>query len=387
MTTKSTRTGSQAGAIRSLAAAIALAACTFTVPALAADSSVIEIQLTPAGEFTPSDGREMSVPAWRIDQAIATRVIERFNARTNPAVVDYEHQTLHKETNGQPAPAAAWMRALQWREGSGLWATVELTGRAAEMIRNGEYKFVSPVFGYHPDTGEVLAVHMAAFTNAPAIDGMEPLAMRAAATFGYASSQHDHQDKTMNKLLTALCALLGLDATKTTEDEAVAACNALRPQLDALQKIGKEVGAEEIGDGTPVLAACTALKTKAIGNPDPAKYVAVGVVEELKGQLATLTAKQTDREVSELVEAGLADGRLLTAQKDWATGLGKKDIAALSAYLKTAQPIAGLRGSQTGGNAPSGGVDENGLTREELAVCSATGVSPKDFAAAKPKSA
>lgn len=372
-----------------LSAAIALAACAFSVPALAADSNVIEIQLTPAGDFTPSDGRDMDVPAWRIDQAIANRVIERFNARTNPVVVDYEHQTLRKETNGQPAPAAAWMRALQWREGSGLWATVELTARAAELIRAGEYKFVSPVFIYDSSTGEVLAIRMAAFTNDPAIDGMEPLALRAAATFGHDLSQHDHQDKTMNKLLVALCALLGLDATKTTEDQAVAACNALRPQLDALQKIGKEVGAEEIGDGTAVLAACTALKTKAAstGEPDPAKYVAVGVVEQLKGDLAALTAKQTDREVSELVEAGLADGRLLAAQKDWATELGKKDIAALSAYLKTAQPIAGLRGSQTNGNAPAGGLDENGLTREELAVCSATGVSPKDYAAAKPKSA
>ena len=138
-----------------------------------------------------------------------------------------------------------------------------------------------------------------------------------------------------------------------------------------------------------VLAACTAIKTKAAatGEPDPSKYVGVGVVEELKGQIAALTAKQTDREVGELVESGLADGRLLAAQKDWATELGKKDIAALTAYLKTAQPIAGLRSSQTGGNAPAGGVDENGLTQAELAVCSATGISPKDFAAQKPKTA
>lgn len=90
--------------------------------------------------------------------------------------------------------------------------------------------------------------------------------------------------------------------------------------------------------------------------------------------------------LGELVESGLADGRLLAAQKDWATELGKKDIA-MSAYLKTAQPIAGLRASQTGGNAPAGGVDENGLTQAELAVCSATGISPKDFAAQKPKTA
>lgn len=388
MTTKPAKTGSQAGAIHGLTAAIALAACAFTVPALAADSNVIEIQLTPSGDFKPSDGRKLDVPAWRIDQDIATRVIERFKARVNPPVVDYEHQTLHKETNGQPAPAAAWMRALQWREGSGLWATVELTARAADLIRSGEYKFVSPVFAFDGDTGEVLAIHMAAFTNDPAIDGMEPLAMRAAASFGYASPP-DHQDKTMNKLLAALCALLGLDAAKTTEDEAVAACNALRPQLDALQKIGKEVGVEDVGDGTAVLAACTTIKAKAAsgGAPDPAKFVAVGVVEQLKGELAALSAKQTEREVGELVESGLADGRLLLAQKDWATDLGKKDIAALTSYLKNTPPIGGLRNSQTGGSAPSGGVDENGLSQAELAVCSATGVSPKDFAAAKPKSA
>ena len=161
---------------------IALAACAFSVTAPREGASRIEIQLTPAGTFKPSDGREMKVPAWRIDRAIADKVIARFNARKTPPVVDYEHQTLHKETNGQPAPAAAWMRALEWREGSGLWATVELTERAAELIRAGEYRFVSPVFAYDAATGEVLAVHMAAFTNAPAIDGMEPLAVQAAAT-------------------------------------------------------------------------------------------------------------------------------------------------------------------------------------------------------------
>lgn len=161
---------------------IALAACAFSITVPSADANRIEIQLTPAGTFKPSDGREMKVPAWRIDRAIAAKVIARFNARKTPPVVDYEHQTLHKEANGQPAPAAAWMRALDWREGSGLWATVELTERAAELIRAGEYLFVSPVFAYDAATGEVLAIHMAAFTNAPAIDGMAPLAVQAAAT-------------------------------------------------------------------------------------------------------------------------------------------------------------------------------------------------------------
>lgn len=384
MTTKTVRIAALTAAV---GAAVALAACAFTVPALAGDSNVIEVQLTPAGEFAPSDGRELSVPAWRIDQAIATRVIERFNSRANPPVVDYEHQTLHKETNGQPAPAAAWMRALQWREGSGLWATVELTARAAQLIRDGEYKFVSPVFAYDGSTGEVLAILHAALTNYAAIDGMEPLALRAAATFGYASPSSEQQDSAMNKLHLALCALLGLDPNKTNEDQAVAACNALKPQLESLQKISGEVGIEELGDGTAVVAACSALKAKAAtastGEPDPSKFVPVAVVEGLKTDIAALTAKNTDREVNELVDAGIADGRLLEPQKQWAIDLGKKDIAALSAYLKATTPIAALSGSQTLGRRPVETADENGLTGDELAVCSATGVDPKAFAAAK----
>lgn len=56
------------------------------------------LQVTPAQDFTPADGREMDVPAWRINQAIAGRVIAAFSAQ-QPPVIDYEHQTLHKEAN------------------------------------------------------------------------------------------------------------------------------------------------------------------------------------------------------------------------------------------------------------------------------------------------
>lgn len=156
-----------------------LAMCSVELPRLQADAGMVDIQLTPQGEFRPRDGRKMVVPSWRIDATIAARVIERFQARTNPLVVDYEHQTLHKEANGQPAPAAAWVLSLQWREGSGLWATAQLTPRAADLIRAGEYRFISPVFRFDPATGEVISIEMVALTNNPAIDGMAPLALQA----------------------------------------------------------------------------------------------------------------------------------------------------------------------------------------------------------------
>lgn len=159
---------------------------TTVIPARRADEQgLVDMQLTPAADFKPSDGRAMSVPAWRIDAAIAAKVIARFQKRRSLPVVDYEHQTLLTATNGQPAPAAGWINALEWREGSGLWARVRLTERAAAHVAAGEYRYVSPVFAFDVKTGEVLGILHAALTNNPAIDGMAALASRAALSFGF----------------------------------------------------------------------------------------------------------------------------------------------------------------------------------------------------------
>lgn len=352
--------------------AIALAACSFQLAA--GDATTVSIQLTPAGDFTPWDGRELKPGRWHIDDAVAAAVIDRFAARKNPRVLDYEHQTLHKERNGQPAPAGGWITGLEWRPGQGLFGTVELTARARQAINDGEYKFVSPVFSYDQATGDVLDVRMAALTNEPGIDGMDPVSLQAAATAFFS----DHEEPLMNKLLLAVCAALMMPAAATTEDQAIAALNA-HFKADPLADIRKTLGVDDKADAT---AICTAIQARSTAEVDPAKFVPVSVVESLKTDLAALTAKVQGADVDALVAAGLADGRLLKAQEDWARDLGKSNIAALSAYLDTAAPIAALTRTQTDGKKPV--VDEaNGLTADELAVCSATGLDPKDFAAAK----
>lgn len=158
----------------------AVAAVAFALPEQ--PGTTIDIQFTPSGDFRPADGRSMSVAAWRIDATIAARVIQRAAERVTPAVVDYEHQTLRKEENGQPAPAAGWIRSLHWREGKGLYGRVELTQRAREFIAANEYRFFSPVFKFDRQTGEVESIEMGALTNHPALDGMEPISLSAAAT-------------------------------------------------------------------------------------------------------------------------------------------------------------------------------------------------------------
>ncbi|MBK1614990.1 hypothetical protein CKO44_16090 [Rubrivivax gelatinosus] len=359
----------------SAALGLALAACAFSLPATAGDE--IELQVTPAGHFKPSDGRELPVDAWHIDAAIASRVIDRFKSRKTQLVIDYEHQTLKKEENGQPAPAAAWFKSLEWRDGEagGLWATVSLTARAKAAIDAHEYRYFSPVFTFDPRTGDVVEVVMGALTNYPAIDGMEPLALRAAATFGLTG--HHTQEPAVAKLLSAVCMALSLPAA-TTEDQAVTAIQALKAGTgDPLKDVRTALGLQAEADGTAIVAACTALKANQV---DPAKFVPLAVVEQVKGALAALSAKLQGDEISKLVEAGLAEGKLLPAQEAWARDLGKTNLAALTSYLATAQPIAALTSTQTGGRGP-GAKNDKGLTADEMAVCSAMGLTPEQFKA------
>lgn len=356
--------------------AFAIAACSYGLPSLAGDSNEIIMQLTPAGIFRPADGREMTVPFWNINQAIATKVIDRFNARNQPVVTDYEHQTLRKEENGQPAPAAAWIRELIWREGEGLFARAELTTAARKAIAEKEYLYISPVFRYAAN-GDVTEIEMAALTNTPALHGMQALELRAAATFGYQSEE----DEPMNKLLLALLTALSLPAT-TTEDEAVVALNAHFAK-DPLKNLRELLGLPATAGETELVAACSSLKTQ---NVDPTKFVPIGLMTEMKDQIAALSANLKARDSSDMetsIQAALKDGRLLKVQEQWARDLGTKDIAALNSFLKTAQPIAALNASQTDGQPPV--VDPvTGLSSDEQAVCSQMGISHEDYKKNKP---
>ena len=363
--------------------AVAVAACSYDLSRATEADGLTLMQFTPAGEFGPNDGRKIDVPSWRIDAASAQAVIARHAARKQPVVIDYEHQTLHKEKNGLPAPAAGWLRELRWVEGQGLFGAVALTARARAAIDAHEYLYFSPVFLYSPVDGTVLEIRMGALTNDPGIDGMPPLSLMAAATAAFLPSTPP--EPTVNPLLKALLAALGLPET-TTEEAATAALKALGP-LQSLQSraavataacTALQLSADASADA--VTAACTSLRTS--GAPDPAKFVPVAVVEELKASVAALSAVSLARQVDDLVKPALADGRLLAAQETWARDLGKSNVAALTAYLQTAQPIAALTGTQTGGRPPEGAAKGDAqLTASELAVCTAMGLTPEQYKA------
>lgn len=145
------------------------------------------VRILPAGAFQSKDGRPASVTQgrishWRLDASNAAAVIAARRNGEQGFVIDYEHQTLNKTTNGQPAPAAGWFKGLEWREGQGLFMVqIEWTERARAMISGGEYRYLSPVFGFDNQTGAVTYIHSVALTNDPALIGLADLAAATAA--------------------------------------------------------------------------------------------------------------------------------------------------------------------------------------------------------------
>jgi phage I-like protein len=343
-------------------------------PALAAltiqitDRTGKSIQLLPAGRFTSVDGRPASIAAckeWVCGPQQAQSVVSLAAQQSNPMVIDYEHQTLNSQANGQPAPAAGWFKNIEWRDGQGLFATdVEWTPAAAKAIADGEYRFISPVFEFNAQTGEVQRMRMAALTNNPGLDGMQSVALSA---FSF-----QPQEPQMNKLLQALLTALGLDA-QASEDQAVTALNAhlAKAKSDADQVTALTA---ERTNAQAQIAALTA----AAGTPDPTKFVPMEMMTSLQTQVTALTGQVAGRELDEVIEAALTAGKLLPTQQDWARNLGKANLASLKSFLDTAPKIAALTGQQTGGREPLGGVPPEATDANFVAVCSMFGNKPAD---------
>lgn len=310
-----------------------------------------EVQLFPAGEFRSSDGRPKDAPHWFIDAELAASIIADFEARQNDTVIDYEHQTMLTADNGQPAPAAGWFSKLEWRE-SGLYAIdVRWTERAAGLIEGEEYKYISPVFTYDKKTGQIKGLLNAALTNNPALDGMDAV---AASQLAQSINQQTKQETLkMEGLMEQLRWLLNLPVTATAE-EITAELQKAIDQIKAAAVSATSLPGFNVVALIKSQADQIASLTVAAANPDPTKFVAIAAMKSMQDELTALKATVLEREINEIVQEALNSGKLLPAQEAWARDLGNKDLAFLKAFVGSAQPVAALTKTQTGGISPAG---------------------------------
>jgi len=306
------------------------------------------IRIIPDGDFDAVDGRPGNIKgvkakAWHMDATLAQAAIARFKQRGIDLPIDYEHQTIKAADNGKPAPAAGWITGLEYQPGTGLLALVRWTYTAAAHLTAGEYRYLSPVFFFDPDTGAVQTLHSLALTNTPALGALGEIAALVQQCFlrrlpgsGRTTDEESAMDKT--KVLVALG--LPLDTGDDT-------------MLTALSTLAAKAVAQE--------AQIATLKANQF---DPAKHIPLTEHTKLATELAALKATGDKAEHDRLMTAALND---LTIAPPNEAYWRAQPLAALQAFLKDAKPLAVLNVTQTGGRAPAGTGGTDATDAESIA--------------------
>lgn len=353
-------------------------------------------QLLPVGPFKARDGRPFDVPGghWLLDKTIATTLINRAKALGQDILIDYDHQTLKVDQNGQPAPAAGWYNGdeIEWREGQGLFIKPRWTERAAALVAAKEYRFLSAVFPYDAQ-GRPLELRMTAITNDPGVVGMQALAALSAlpvqpglpATPAPVAQKESPMNEHLIALLGKLGIQLGADGQLTIEQgtAALAALDTLQasakkaPELEAALSATK---AQLAADS----ASLAALKAQPGGQVDLAQFVPVATYNALVTQVAALTAQVDTTDAATLIKEARTAGKVVAAEEEYLTAYAaQKGVAALKALLEPRPAIAALTASQTAAVTLPEKKGEAVLSAEDKYAADQLGISHEDFAKAK----
>lgn len=330
-------------------------------------------QLLPAGEFKSRDGRPFDIEkgCWYLDEDIARAFIQRTieESKGKPILIDYDHQTLYKNENGQKAPAAGRIvdpsADIEWRT-DGIYIRPRWTPIAESEITNEQFNNLSAVFPYDDD-GRPLYLRMAAITNDPALLEIKSLVALAAEIF----NQNEKEIK-MNEALKRLLVLLGVceseDSAELNDDnvaelteQAIEKINTLITASQAAVEVSDilaEAGtvSEVVGEVTNVVndsldeieEAEAIVQEAALNGIDLRKAVPVAAYQRLSARYAALSADAGNTGISMLLQKGRKSGQVTNANVSYLTAVGRKHgVAALSAAINAIPPITALTTKQT----------------------------------------
>jgi phage I-like protein len=307
------------------------------------------VPLLPApdakGEIVARDGRKWTLK----DPAVVVAHFQQYGA---DIPLDLEHATHLLAPEGKPAPAQAWIQEMQVREDRSTWGRVEWTPAGLASWQSGGWKYVSPGI-LHDDAREIFGLASAGLVTRPALH------LPALARSGSRNPTQKDETSMTTVALATLAAAAGL-AASATEADVIAALSAGRQAQADLKDPTKFVPAADLA----------AAQTRA-SNAETA--------------LAAIQKDGAEKAAVALVDEAIAAGKLAPAAKahwlDIAREAPEKFKAAVAAMPVTLE-VSKTREKPDG---QDGAKDENGLTADQLALCSQLSLDPKAFAANLPK--
>lgn len=327
-----------------------------------------EIKILPLGHVHTQKGD------FDVDEESVEMIQEQFKKRKLDLVIDYEHQTL-KDVQ---APAGGWIEDIYKGEDA-VVAKVKWTDRAKEYLANREYRYLSPVVLVRKRDRKATAIHSAALTNTPAIDGMFAL----VNSVDIEDYEENKEDNTMD--LKKLAAALGLpeDATQEDIEKAIAAAQEALKQNK--EKEGQEEaekadsGEKESGkdSSSEVVANSVILSLLGLDADAKTEDVATAIMTLKAGaggdEILELKKEIQERNAEEMVQSVLKSGKITAAQKEWAKAYALSDKDGFRSFAEKA-PVVVPQGKMDLKDAPKS--SENG--NAEAMILKNCGVSVED---------
>lgn len=308
--------------------------------ASAGDGEVPEwIQLTPEGPHLQGmDGR-----VWRMeDPEIVVATCRELMRKGREIPIDFDHATHVKGARGEYAPAVGFIKEVEARDGA-IWGRVEWNDAGRDALASRSYRFISPGFDFNKLTGAVRRIVSAGLTNLP---NFTMPALNRAGEF---------EETEMD---AAVLQALGLKEGASAAD-AVIAITKLRTDAD------------------------TALNRAA--SPDPAQFVPRADYELATNRVSELEAEVTahrEAEITAAVDAAVEAGKIAPASRDYHLAVCHSEggLEQFQTFIGTAPVIVS---DKTAPKTTDPKVQSEQLTSDELALCRAWGMDPKDFKAAR----
>lgn len=320
-----------------------------------------EVKILPLGHVHSQKGD------FNVDDESVDLIQKQFRKRNLDLVIDYEHQTL-KDVQ---APAGGWIEDI-YKGDDAIIAKVRWTEKAKEYLKNREYRYLSPVVLVRKKDRKAAVIHSVALTNTPAIDGMFALVNSVDVT---TNIENDEEDRQMD--LKKMAALLGLPETATEEDveKALKVLTEAKDSAEADKSDGEKTDGKSTEETVPVansiILSLLGLEADA-GTEDVA--TAIMSLKMGAGDEETLALKKElkERSAENLVQMALKEGKITSAQKEWAKTYALSDKEGFKAFVDKA-PVVVSQGKMELEDAPADGRQDYDM--EILKNC---GISKED---------
>jgi phage I-like protein len=237
-----------------------------------------------------------------VDTEAYNSILNHFKAHKVDIPVDYEHQTLQ---NVQ-APAAGWIKELTLKS-DGVYAAVEWTDKAAQYIKEKEYRYLSPVVSVREKDRKALLLHSVALTNTPAIDGMTAIVNSAKGDPAPVKVK-DGTEETEPTEKTP---------PASSEPEAEDPAEFIKGLREMLQ-LPEDAPFSDIENRISELMQSTAA---------------------LKLEVNSLHFEAHKQQADEVVTMALKSGKIMPYQKDWAFRSAMSSLEDFSAWVKDAPQV------------------------------------------------